>query len=50
MCEFISSKSSKNLFNLELIWMETRKGKKDGIANLRDELYMLMFWLGTGVS
>ena len=29
--------------------MKIRKVKKDEIANLRDELYMSMFWLGTGV-
>ena len=29
--------------------MKIRKVKKDEIANLRDELYMSMFWLGMGV-
>ena len=43
MCEFISSKSFIQiliLFSSELIWMKIRKEKKDGVANLRDELYM----------
>ena len=29
--------------------MKIRKVKKDEIANLRDKLYMSMFWLGMGV-
>jgi hypothetical protein len=29
--------------------MKIKKVKKDEIANLRDELYMSMFWLGMGV-
>ena len=29
--------------------MKIGKEKKDEIANLHDELYMSMFWLGTGV-
>jgi len=43
MCELISSMSFIQiliLFSSELIWMKIRKEKKDGVANLRDELYM----------
>ena len=43
MCDFISSKNFIQiliLFSSELIWMKIRKEKKDGVANLRDELYM----------